>query len=241
MGETQAGRAEFACAGCGKRYAWKPALAGRRVRCGCGATMTCPAAAPAADEETYDFAPMRVEAIPEPVPAPVASLAYRAPKEEVAVRGDTERIRDIRMPLWILTGGVVVEVVAGLIHRRSFEAAMLHVGVNLIFGTVVMVAGMMVAAKMRGLVLGNFWNVVFKLSAIAIAPTALVSLLMPGLIVLFCIGYLIALALAFVLYFALIGALFDLDQGDTWYCVIVIFCVNVMVSYGLRRAIETWT
>jgi hypothetical protein len=37
----------------------------------------------------------------------------------------------------------------------------------------------------------------------------------------------------FVLYFALLGALFDLDQGDTWYCVLVIFLVRVAVFFTM--------
>jgi hypothetical protein len=36
----------FACPACGKRYRWKPELAGRSAKCGCGAKLVVPAEAP---------------------------------------------------------------------------------------------------------------------------------------------------------------------------------------------------
>lgn len=37
----------FGCKACGRRFAWKPALAGKRVKCSCGNVLTVPATAPA--------------------------------------------------------------------------------------------------------------------------------------------------------------------------------------------------
>jgi hypothetical protein len=45
------------------------------------------------------------------------------------------------------------------------------------------------------------------------------------------IGGLAGLGVQFVLYFALLGALFDLDESDTWYCVWVIFLVRLAVYF----------
>jgi hypothetical protein len=42
---------------------------------------------------------------------------------------------------------------------------------------------------------------------------------------------LIGLAGQFVLYFALLGALFDLDESDTWYCMMVIFLIRLLVYF----------
>jgi len=56
---------KFACPACGKRYAWKAQLAGKKAKCSCGAAVVVPRAAqpePAADE-LYDV----VEAPPIPV------------------------------------------------------------------------------------------------------------------------------------------------------------------------------
>jgi hypothetical protein len=64
------GVGQFSCDSCGKTFAWKPQLAGKRVKCKCGAAMTVPSTDPAADDaglddlaalahggETYDDAP----------------------------------------------------------------------------------------------------------------------------------------------------------------------------------------
>src|SRR5438552_17401640 len=48
MSSTAAGR--FSCDGCGKTYAWKAELAGKRVKCKCGQAMTVPSEDPALAE-----------------------------------------------------------------------------------------------------------------------------------------------------------------------------------------------
>lgn len=42
--------ARFACEGCGKRYRWKPELAGRKVRCKCGQIMRVPQQSPGEEQ-----------------------------------------------------------------------------------------------------------------------------------------------------------------------------------------------
>lgn len=52
-------QAQFACETCGKLYAWKPALAGKKARCKCGALILVPVAAPGSEEDQeglYDLA-----------------------------------------------------------------------------------------------------------------------------------------------------------------------------------------
>ena len=49
---------QFSCGHCGRNYAWKAEMAGKKVRCGCGHVMTAPQA-PAAEpekEDLYDLA-----------------------------------------------------------------------------------------------------------------------------------------------------------------------------------------
>ena len=48
MGSTEAGR--FSCDGCGKTYAWKAEIAGKRVKCKCGQALTVPSEDPALAE-----------------------------------------------------------------------------------------------------------------------------------------------------------------------------------------------
>jgi hypothetical protein len=126
---------------------------------------------------------------------------------------------------------VAVEVGAALL-RGPVPAALFAVGINLIAGTAVMLAGIVLAARWRGIDLGGFWTAAFKLAAVAVAPSAAVTLVTPVLRVI-PLGVLLGWAGEFVLYFALLGALFDLDQGDTWYCVLVIFLVRVAVFFAM--------
>lgn len=51
MGQTDTQK--IACAGCGRQYRWKPELAGKKVRCGCGHVVAVPAA-PKPNEEPLD-------------------------------------------------------------------------------------------------------------------------------------------------------------------------------------------
>jgi hypothetical protein len=54
------------------------------------------------------------------------------------------------------------------------------------------------------------------------------------------LGGLLGLAGNFVLYFALLGALFDLEESDTWYCVWVIFLVRLAVYFAILSVRARW-
>jgi hypothetical protein len=241
---------QFQCDQCGRRFRWSKAAAGRRVRCPCGAAVTCPAEEPgdamyelAGDAAPQPPRPAAVEPVPTAAPAAQtpapAVLAYRNAKtESSAGKAEPETIKNLYMPLWLLAGGVVIEVVAALLRQGRLERALIEVAIEIIFGTAIMLAGILLAAKFRGIDLGRFWTAVFKLSAISVAPSALGALASPLLNVI-PFGGLIGWIGEFVLYFALLGALFDLDESDTWYCVFVIFLVRLgvyfLMLWGLGR------
>jgi hypothetical protein len=213
--------------------------------CACGAAVKCPAEPPE-DPTAYALAPEA--AVPErprrsiggtttsgaaataargaPIP-----LTYRAQKE--AGPADPETIKNLYMPLWLLGGGVVISVVAALINQReSLSKALLGVGIQMAVGTTLMIVGLLLAAKPRGLTLGPLRVALFKLAAISVAPGSLLELFEPMLDHL-PFGGLAGWLGSFVLYFALLGVLFDLDESDTWYCVFVIFLVQVAVYFLL--------
>jgi hypothetical protein len=93
-----------------------------------------------------------------------------------------------------------------------------------------MLAGIFLVAKIRDISFGPLPTAIIKLCAISIGPGAIGSLL--GLVLAwFPLGGLIGWVVGFILYFALIGALFDLDESDTWWCVITIFGVKLLVVF----------
>ena len=199
-------------------------------------------------DDAYDLAPS--EAPPPPMPAPVrrmtptpaasntgsqpaSTLGYRARgDDQTKALTDTDKIKNFQMPLWLLGGGIVIEVLALIFRGASATTALQHVGGELIVGTIVMLAGILLAARARQINLGTFWTAVFKLAAISVAPAALADLASPLLSLLpFLVAALIGWGFQFVFYFALLGALFDLDESDTWYCVWVIFLVRLAVYF----------
>jgi len=78
MGSTTSGK--FSCDGCGKSYAWKAELAGRRVKCKCGHVVTVPAEDPA-----LALAQADADAAPQPGFDDLYALAEGAPVAAVAV------------------------------------------------------------------------------------------------------------------------------------------------------------
>ena len=190
------------------------------------------------NDDLYDLAP----SAPPPVVAPTRSkrsasgepvvLAYHGAPGGARKEFDERTLKDLHLPLVLLCGGIVIEVIAAFVRARNFGPAMRHVGIDLIVGTGLMLAGILVAARFRGIELGRFWTVVLKLAAITVAPSALARLATPVLNFV-PLGWLVGFVGEFVFYFALLGVLFDLDESDTWYCVWVIFLVRLAVYFML--------
>jgi len=240
----------FQCNGCGKRYRWRPELAGRAVRCSCGAMIVIPQSA-AEGEEPYGIAE------PQPAQRPATTAGEDSagmPRAEAPCRGRVlayqgqgafataddyfpDRIKDLYMPLVMLAISIPVLFIAGWREGtgRGIGAAqaMTEVGAQLVFGTIVMLGAIFFAAKRRGFKIGRFWAAVLKLSAVSLAPSAVMTLL--SLFLRFVpFGDIINWIVGFCLYFALIGAFFDLDEPDTWYCVAIMFIVNIGIWLGAR-------
>jgi hypothetical protein len=93
---------------------------------------------------------------------------------------------------------------------------------------------MALAAKARGFKLGSFGSTVLRVAALSVGPSAAFALLYP-LLLHIPFGTLLGLVGEFVLYFALLGVLFDLDESDTWYCVWVIFLLRLGIYF-----LATW-
>src|SRR5207248_117101 len=77
--------AKIVCEGCNKTYAWKPELAGKKVKCKCGTVIHVPqAAAPKEEpEDLYDLAPSE-EAVKPKKRLPIAPAAAAATGVAVA-------------------------------------------------------------------------------------------------------------------------------------------------------------
>ncbi len=138
------------------------------------------------------------------------------------------------MPLWLLGIGVLINIVAPLLRSRnnSLAEVLVSVAATLSISTALMLVGVLIAAKFRGIYFGPVWNTLFKLAAISVAPSGIIALFIP-IFDLIPLGFFLAWIGEFILYFSLLGVLFDLDQSDTWYCIFVIFLVRLVVFFAL--------
>jgi hypothetical protein len=254
---TGTSEARFACDACGRTFRWKADYAGRKLQCGCGKILFVPAAPQIDSDGLYEFAddapvkrkpPQVVTMAPASVPpssvpstgAPatrVSPLAYRQPTtpgSSTLERLFPDRVKDLYMPLALIGGGTVVwfgyMLLFGAASGRSTARAMASSGLEIIVGTALMLVAILIAGRYRRIDFGPLPVAVMKLCAVAIGPTAVVILAGP-LLWFIPFG---ASIVQFAMFFALLGAMFDLDQSDTWYCVAVIFIVNVAVYFGMR-------
>ncbi len=227
----------LSCDQCGKTYRWKPEFVGRKVKCACGHVIECENKPPS-DPPGNDLYDLAHSAAPAKVvsAAPVA-IPYHSVKSEpdVIQQYFPNPTMDLHAPLWLIGGAVVIQIVAVLLFSRrpdlSVLRALVEVGSEMIGGTIVMLVGILVAAKFRGIQFGPFWTAILKLSAIAVAPSAVMTMLAP-IAIFIPLGGLLVWAVGFIAYFALLGTLFELDQSDTWYCVMVIFVINIAVYFA---------
>jgi hypothetical protein len=235
--------ATFSCSACGRRYPWKAELAGKRARCRCGAGLDVPSGPSANLYELRTHAPQPRRVMPvsgDPRDAgPVLDYQDRRAAKAGARTADgyfPNPLIDLKLPLILIASGVLVQFLAGWwsgsYGGQGAAESLMAVGIDLFAGTVVMLIAVLIAVKYRGIRIGRFWTAVLKLSAVAIAPSAAMTLLNVSL-QFFPMGWIVAFALAFCFYFALLGVFFDLDESETWYCVSVIFIVKVAVVLGL--------
>jgi len=115
------------CEACGKRYAFKPQYAGKRLKCKCGAVIEMPAAAATEEDEgEFDLAPT-ADAFPSPPPRaapppprPSPSAGPRVPQRRPAAakvdahaQAERQKVKTMAMVL-VGVGLVVALAIAGL-------------------------------------------------------------------------------------------------------------------------------
>jgi hypothetical protein len=242
MSETMAGM--FRCEVCGRRHRWTREAAGSTFECGCGEPVTMPVAEPLPDDDLYGLAEdsqPRTPELPQPAALPQAQaepvLTYQRkvvsdPKRDFS----EEHLINHRAPVILVLVGMTVEFgAAALGSRGNLSAGFAQVAIEMLLGTGLMFAVMFYASWARGFKMGSPGSALLKLLAISVAPSAAMRVL--GLFLGFIpLGFVANWGLGFCFYFALLGVFFELDQDDTWYCVVAIFLTKV----GLALALFWW-
>jgi hypothetical protein len=201
---------------------------------------------PDSDDGLYDFAPeapqtkpaAKTVVKPETVDDARKVLPYRARQEDKPAPVDAEQIKNVYLPLGLLAGGVFIELLSTLVWTHHIGSALIELALDLTVGTGVMLLAMWIAAKVRGINLGRLDVAAYKLAAVSIAPEAAVEFITPVLNYI-PLGFVLVFVAQFILFFALLGALFDLDESDTWYCVCVMFITRTALYFGLMAIFHT--
>jgi hypothetical protein len=187
----------FACDSCGKTYAWKEQIAGKKAKCKCGATLTVPTEAPEPPDSGLDdlYALVPDGPVDEgasariamPTPAPVPSSAPRIPGAAALPyqRGPTAREqefaknanfidqnRDIYVPVALLIIGL-----ASYVSHYAIRYQMSGSGIGIVtlgiclmtaFKAALMIGFAMVIAGPLGVSFGGVGTAALKLAAIAV-------------------------------------------------------------------------
>lgn len=245
-------RSAIVCGTCGKKYNWKPELAGRKVKCGCGGIILVPQVESDDPHDEYELAEApeepaapraadvvlnRLGRIPvpksnEPDPDKVAS------DEQIRKMMEPNVWRDVAIPMMLLGAGLALsfyEIMhAGQHPPDSMAAAAPLVAIRAVAGMALCVGGIFLATTCFEVCLvGSFPNCILRLCAIAVAPSAIYGVMC------YAIGDVAGSATgtltAVALYAALFYFLLKLDLKDTAICVIIAWILVTGVNYMMYK------
>lgn len=240
------------CGACGKKYAWKPELAGRKVRCGCGTTILVPL--PRTDEarDEYELADDPQEPAAPRAADVVLNRLGRIPErkpdgpdpEKLASDEQMRRIlepnlmRDVAIPMMLLGAGLALsfyEVMHAPQHAPdTMAAAAPLVAIRAVAGMALCVGGIFLATACFDVcLLGSFRSCLLRLCAIAVAPSAIYGVMCYAIgdVAGSTAGTFTAVALYAVLFYYLL----KLDLKDTAICVIVAWILVTAVNYLMYK------
>ena len=183
-------RANYLCQ-CNKSYAWKPELAGKRVKCKCGAVIEVPhpPVQPDVEEDLYDVAPSDEPVKPKrpSVQMPVASASASArtsggvavPYQSAPTKPDRmsdktlmDMNRDVHVPIGLLAAGVIayLSCFAFKYHLTGYGIAITSVGLFVMTAlkAALMVGFALFIANPLGVSFGGIWTAALKLAAVAV-------------------------------------------------------------------------
>jgi hypothetical protein len=246
-----------ACGACGKRYTWKAALAGRKVKCACGNVILVPAAESDDPHDEYELAAAPAEPQPArpasgvsadvvlnrlgriPAPKPLAPDPEKlAADRKLQKRMEPNLWRDTAVPMMLLGAGLALSFYEAMHGSRrppdSMAAAAPLVAIRAIASMVLCLGGILLATTCFDVcLLGSFRSCMLRLCAIAVAPSAVYGVMCYAIgdVAGSATGTLLAVSLYAVLFYFLL----KLDVKDTAICVIVAWILVTGVNYLMYR------
>ena len=242
----------FACEACGKSFAWKAALAGKKAKCSCGTVMTVPQAPLAAI--AHRTAPLQAPIPTAQVAAPAPTLGYvsarKRPSEELPIDKLIDPVRDIYVPTALLTFGFIAILLWALVGRgitaQLSMVVLVASSVSTAIKTTVLVLIAVAIADKAGYGFGTFWTAVLKFSSIVILSDSLLewfeawmvhvgAIRVRGGLMYISIWLLVLeMFLAAGVIALLMKYYFDLDVDEIWYIGLGIAFVSMLAGFVLR-------
>ena len=201
MSSTTSSSNAFLCPACGARFAWKPDLAGRKVRCKCGTDFAVPFAPGEAGTAAINLAPAGPAAAAPArpaaavgVPSQYAHNAGLMPKQYTAEPEDPSAtpsaLKDLYVPPVLIVVGAVLRLVQLMFLSetggnqwggaaeapRGFAVAVGLILCETVVTVAVMLGGALLSFRIMDVELGSLGRAAFKLLALAVFAAGTASL-----------------------------------------------------------------
>jgi hypothetical protein len=245
----------FTCTACGKHFAYKPQLEGKRVKCACGNVFT---ALRDRAEDEYDLAPDDAPSSPRPTPAPAQALPAVAAQHEqpraapVQISQDkvlqyahapprreedmelqkSSSLMNLYLPIAMILIGVVLRIAPFFIHGILQQGTLVMIAAAigaLVVNVVLMLCGVLIASQFLDADFGSLRSAVLKLTATAVvgggAAGWLLSLDWAHGGVQ---GPLLALHAMILIYWIMFSMFFELDLLENLFTVAIVMALHIV-------------
>jgi hypothetical protein len=227
----------FLCPACNRKSTWKPALAGKRARCGCGSVIEVPAFA---SDVGVDAAPAP-RATTDLSKSVMAGIPYRKglrPEPVVAPSAVPSQIRDVILPIALIVAGLIAAAVDAMQSTGAPDTTLGGVIgpliLNIFLGLSLAVLAVLGGSMAAGIAFeGPMWQNILKLCAVALLPLPIGS--MAGRAVGGINGDIVSALISIGIYFAAFWAVFKMAWSDRTVCVLLIWIIRSGVAYAMFK------
>ena len=236
---NQAENQTLSCPDCGRQYPWQARLAGRRVSCKCGSTVQVAAVSPAppAAGDGYEL----TEEAPSAPPAPPRVLTYESKevfKENRRRLLEEWHVKDLWLPISLVVLGIGCKLLLPLAYSTGggVRAAVVMgmVALCTAFNVLVMLAGVMIAARLVDLDVGAPMQAVVKLGLVFVAGASAGGLI-ANLDHFDSTGVTVAVYAIILIYWILFSLLFKAGLVETLLTIAIIVIMQGILNLGLWK------
>ncbi|MGA2497770.1 MAG: hypothetical protein ABSH20_08520 [Tepidisphaeraceae bacterium] len=233
---------KLSCPSCGKEFAWQPHLAGRRVACTCGTVFQAPAVPPPPVADAYDLIeePPVASSLPaQPVLSYESKEVVKAERRRIRDRIlEQWRIRDLWLPISLIVLGLACKLMVPLTHATDggLRAAVVMglVGLGTAFNVLVMLAAVMIAARLVDLDIASPIQTVVKLGLMFVLAASAGGLI-ANLAHFDGLGVAVGVHAVILLYWVLFALLFKAGLTETMMTIAIMGVLQAILNVGVWR------